>query len=171
VHAGFASATTGTTALGREGVDRHDGVAATVGATVLQQGGGRAPPGKWKAAAEAAGGSSSEARGHRARDSQERSKKRKAAAAAGLEAPADAARRQNEKIEFDKAEKGALRAAGAEMKKTGRFNLDDAVARLEQACGSKWSKRHGGAPTPAKGSSGVRLYNAIYNRVRSYSKK
>jgi hypothetical protein len=174
VHTGFASATSGTTALGREGVDRHDGVAATVGAIVQQQGGGRAPPGKWKAAAEVAGGSSSEARGHGARASKERSKKRKAAAAAGLEAPADAARRQ-EKIEFDEFEDLALREAGAALKARGggRFNLDDAVAHMKRVCGSDWCEvnLHGCTPSSVKGSSGKKLYHAIRDQVKKYSEQ
>jgi hypothetical protein len=174
VHAGFASATTGTAALGREGVARHDGVAAAVGAAVQQRGGGRAPPGSWGAAAEVAGGSSSEARGHRDRDSKERSKKRKAAAAAGLEAPADAARRQ-ERIEFDEFEDLALREAGAALKARGggRFSIVEAVAHLKRVCGSDWCEvnLHGCTPSSVKGSSGKKLYHAIRDQVKKYSEQ
>ncbi|KAI8462210.1 MAG: hypothetical protein J3K34DRAFT_503821 [Monoraphidium minutum] len=173
VQGGLASVTTGTRALGREGVERHPAVAEAAAAAMQQGGGKRVPAGGWARAAEDAGGSSSSARTHRDHEGGKRARKRNAAVAADEEVPASAVLRQKPPLEFNAAEHGALLECGAELAaRGGRFSRCAALARLDEACGGDWcaTNAHGGKPTPSKYADDQRrkLYHAIRDQVNKY---
>ncbi|KAI8468305.1 MAG: hypothetical protein J3K34DRAFT_478320 [Monoraphidium minutum] len=142
VQGGLASATTGTRALGLEGVERHPAVAEAA-AAAMQQGGCKRT--RKRKAADAAG--------------------EEVPASAVLRQSPPLKFNAAEHGALLKC--GAVLAAGGR-----RFALCAALARLDEACGGDWcaTNAHGGVPSDSKDSNDQqrKLYHAIRYHVNKY---
>ncbi|KAI8474967.1 MAG: hypothetical protein J3K34DRAFT_456564 [Monoraphidium minutum] len=133
---GFASATSGVTALGRDGVAAHAAVAAAADGQRPQQqdGGAYVPRGGWDVAALANGGKPGDGRRHSDRNSKQRHKGRNAAAAAGVALAPKDARRAAAPIVLTEQEDACVEAYAEDLNAAGgTFSHGELLGRLDAA--------------------------------------